>query len=56
MSRSVAAARFTRAAASPLQQSAEATAAASPEGLTPRIPRKRNLLRYGTFRSYFAVH
>ena len=34
--RSIAAARSTRAAASPLEQTAEITAAFSPEGVTPR--------------------
>ena len=36
MSRSVAAARSTRAAASPLQQTAETAAAVSPEGVNPQ--------------------
>ena len=43
MGRSVAAARFTRAAASPLQQTAETAAAVSPEGVNPSESlRRRN--------------
>jgi hypothetical protein len=42
MSKSVAAARSTRAAASPLQQTAETAAVFSPEGVTPEILRTRN--------------